>query len=96
MTAQVVTANRLNDGLVVYLAAEGGWTSWLDEALVAEDEAAAEALLTAGERAVEARWVVTPYLMDVTRDGAAIRPVRLREVIRAQGPTAGTDLMAAA
>jgi hypothetical protein len=36
--------------------------------------------------------VVDPYLIEVTREGAVPRPVRLREAIRARGPTVRPDL----
>ena len=36
--------------------------------------------------------VIDPYLIEVTLDGAAPRPVSNREAIRAQGPTVRLDL----
>lgn len=86
MTLQVVTANRLRDGLVVYLA-EGGWVEEVGRAQVADNDEAAKALLAAGERAVAERVVVAPYLIDVKSEGGRVTPTRYREALRALGPS---------
>lgn len=86
MSQQVVTANTLAVGDVVYLASSGGWTGWIDEARVSASESDAEEMLALGKKAVGACLVVDPYLIDVTVDGGKIKPVRWREVIRSAGP----------
>lgn len=86
---QVLTANRLSDGAVVYLTAEGGWSERLAQALVVANAEAAEA---EGRSAQDARLVVGAYLMDVRDDGAAIAPIKMREIIRAAGPSVRLDL----
>jgi hypothetical protein len=91
MTAQIVTANRLSDGLVVYLNG-AGWSERIDDAGVAADDAAADRLLARAEGPGQAVRVVDPYLIEVTREGAVPRPVSHREAIRARGPTVRTDL----
>jgi len=58
---QAVTANRLNDGIVVYLTAGGRWSESLQEAAVAEGKEAAEALLARAEPAVADNSIVEPY-----------------------------------
>lgn len=92
MTAQVITANRLHDGAVVYLDPAGGWSESVADARVAPDKTQAAALLAEAERPEHATRVVGPYLMDVVVDDGRPRPASLREVIRAQGPTVRSDL----
>jgi hypothetical protein len=92
MRLKVATANRLRDGLVVYLAGDGGWSEAIGEGRVAGDEAGASLLMEAAARAVDAQEVVEPYLMEVAADDAGLRPLRLRERIRAAGPTVQTAL----
>jgi sulfite reductase (NADPH) hemoprotein beta-component len=87
MTLQIVTANRLIDGIVVYLAANGGWSEDLNAGLIARDEEAAKAALAAGEQAARERKVVAPYLIDVREADGAVVPVRYRELLRAAGPS---------
>ena len=86
-----MTANRLDDGLVVYLNG-AGWSECIDDARIAGDDAAADRLLARAEGPGQAVRVVDPYLIEVTREGAVPRPVRLREAIRARGPTVRPDL----
>jgi hypothetical protein len=82
----VASANRLVDGIVVFLDDAGQWTDRLEHAAVARDKRAAEILL---ERArAEAFSVVDPFLVAVTEDDdGRIEPVSLREKIRASGLT---------
>jgi hypothetical protein len=80
----VVTANRLTDGVVVYLAADGEWTEEIANARVADDEAETKALETIAEDAVRERVVVGVYPMPVLlTDDGAIDPISVRERIRA-------------
>ncbi len=95
MADRIVTANRLDDGLVVYLnGASGGagWSGRIDDARVARSEEDATALLAQAQGPGQAVRVVDPYLIEVTREGAGPRPVRHREAIRARGPTVRPDL----
>lgn len=89
---QIVSANRLTDGLVVYLTADAGWSERLDDGHAATDDAAADRLLAAARRAVEDRIVVDPYLIDVAEIDGVRRPTKFREYIRAKGPTVRRDL----
>ncbi len=85
MTSKVVTANRLRDGLVVFLAEGERWSLALADARVADGSQAEAAILAVAEQAADDRIVVEPYLIDVTADNGAVRPVRYRERIRADG-----------
>lgn len=86
-TRKVITANRLADGLVVFLDAKGGWPLDLGQArILADDEELAGAEAYA-KRQHDERIVVEPYAIDVELvDGRPV-PTRLRERIRALGPT---------
>jgi hypothetical protein len=88
----VLTANRLGDGRVVYLAKDDEWTTRLDAALLVRSDDEAERAELAGARAEAERVVVEPYLIDVEFIEDGVRPARLRERIRAEGPTTGSSL----
>ena len=92
MSQQAVTANRLHDGQVVYLAPNKGWSDRLADAAVADNAEAAAALLATAERDVDRRIVVGPYLFDVAIEAGAVRPLGQRETIRAKGPSIRPDL----
>ena len=85
--AQIVTANRLRDGAVVYLTPNGGWSSAISDAAVARDAAAAERLTAAGNQAAADQVVVGPYLIAVAVKDNRVAPLGTRERIRALGPS---------
>jgi Protein of unknown function (DUF2849) len=82
----VASANRLSDGVVVFLDDSGHWTQKLERAALARDKRAGEILL---ERArTEAFSVVDPFLVAVSEDDdGTIEPLSLREKIRVNGLT---------
>ena len=88
----VVIANRLRDGIVVFLGTEQRWVEQVRECTPAADEQAGEKLLEVGLRAVAQQEVVDPTLIEVAERGGELVPVRMREAIRAKGPTVRTDL----
>ena len=82
----VASANRLADGVVVFLGDAGEWTTRLDRAAVARDKRAAEILLDRAK--TEAFSVVDPYLVAVSEDDdGMLEPLSLREKIRVSGLT---------
>jgi len=84
---KVVTANRLSDGAVVFLAESGCWSEAIDSALLAPDPEATEALSRRGQQAEAVNHVTGSYLIDVERRHGRVHPLHIRERIRAQGPT---------
>src|SRR5262245_33049323 len=93
MMPQVLTANRLSVGEVVYWNTAKGWVTYLDQAELLPDDGRAEAVLKdAGARGVQERQVVNPYLFEVRVNGSDVVPVKTREAIRAAGPSARRDL----
>lgn len=85
--AQMLTANRLIDGTVLYWK-DAGWVETLAAADVFADAATADAALAAAKAFVTGNQVVNPYLFEV-RDG---KPVKQREIIRARGPSVRPDV----
>jgi len=85
--SQVISANRLTDGVVVFRAPDGGWVEQLRDAQILTDAAAAKAALAQVEADVKANLVieVAPF-EDTSKDGR-VEPVHLRDKIRAKGPT---------
>ncbi len=83
----VVTANRLTDGIVVYLAPDGGWTEDIVQARFAETEEETKELERIGEEAVKNRFVVAMYAMPVAIKNGAVDALSVRERIRASHRT---------
>jgi len=82
----LVTANRLRDGVPVYFAGIEHWSTRIDDALLVPEPDAAT-LLEAAQAGPPARAVIGPYLIEAELAGERVRPVSLRERIRAFGPT---------
>lgn len=92
---QVVTANRLIDGRVVFRDAEGRWLEAFAAAAVLTPEAAAAAIAAAAED-VAARRIVDPYAVALIDLDGRPTPATMRERIRASGPTSGSEAAARA
>ena len=87
MVQQVVTGNRLSDGVVIFLGEDGSWTTKIDLARIANGEDEASLLEDFAKAAEKARLVVNPYLIEVVEDSGTFKPVRYRERLRAYGPS---------
>ncbi len=88
---QMLTANRLRDGDVVYWRASG-WVQAFGEGDVFAAKADAEAALEQAKKSVAGNVVVNPYLFEVREEEGGVAPVKERELIRAAGPTVRMDL----
>ena len=69
--AQAVTANRLGDGAVVFLAENGRWSPDVNASAVAQDAATAAALMAIANKAAADQVVVGPYLFEVSVEGTS-------------------------
>lgn len=87
MAEKVLTANRLSDGIAVWLDAAGQWNEKLQEAFVARHPEAVAALEVTGKQALADNLVVDVNVIDVEERNGRLHPLRLRERIRAEGPT---------
>ena len=83
---QMLTANRLRDGDVLYRKGNG-WVPLLVDGDVYPDKASADAALAAASAELVRNEFVAPYLFEVREEGGQIKPVKEREIIRAAGPT---------
>lgn len=87
MSMEILTGNELMSGATVYLDRAGNWVEELQQARVfLEEEAEAkEAALAATKKTLR---VVSLEVETVTLRDGVIHPDRIRERIRAEGPTA--------
>ena len=88
---KILTANRLTDGECLWYA-KGGWAETIDEAEIAADKDAEARLEDIGKAAFAANFVLDVAMVDIELVDGVIRPTRLRERIRAAGPTVRNDL----
>ena len=84
---EILTGNELMSGATVYLDRDGRWVEDLQQARVflKEEAEARDAALAATKKTLR---VVSLEIEAVTLRDGAIYPDRIRERIRAEGPTA--------
>jgi hypothetical protein len=84
---QMIIANTLADGFVVFLTEENTWTNAIAAGAVAATDEQAENLLKLAKLAEQNNLVIDPYLIPVELDDGLRKPTEYREYIRAMGPT---------
>jgi Protein of unknown function (DUF2849) len=89
---QVMTANRLRDGDVVFLTRSGEWALAIDNAVLAMEPQAVAALEARAKADEKATLVTGSYLFAAERIDGKIKASHIRERIRALGPTVRLDL----
>jgi len=85
--SQVISANRLTDGIVVFRAQGGAWVEQLRDAEILADTTAVKAALILVQQDVKANHVIEVEAFPVAVKGDHVEPVHLRDKIRAKGPT---------
>ena len=89
---QVMTANRLRDGEVVFLTRAGVWSEKIDDAVLALEPQAKAALETRALDDVKKTLVTGQYFFDSERINGRIRANHFRERVRTLGPSVRPDL----
>ena len=84
---KIVSANRLGDGIVVYVGRDGAWVEHIDAAARLETADAVEAALVAARAGEASNLIVDAFVVEAEADGEALRATTLRDRIRADGPT---------
>jgi hypothetical protein len=88
---KMLTANRLTDGEAIWYSDDKGWQETIRGAALAADKTSEERLDAIGKKAFAENFAIDLDLVDVQLVDGEIVPVRLRERIRAAGPTNRTD-----
>jgi hypothetical protein len=88
----VITANRLTDGVVVFQSVDDSWSEDFNRAAVLADPQATASALARAKQDETNNMVVEPYAIAVEERNGHLAPKALREAIRAAGPTIRRDL----
>jgi predicted nucleic acid-binding protein len=92
ISGQIITANRLSDGVVVFFDPRNRWVERLAAGGVWTDTVSANEALALARQDEARDVVVEAYLIDVVDKNGAVAAKHLREAIRAAGPTIRRDL----
>ncbi len=90
MSRRVITASRTGDGAVVWLHESGAWRGEIGRATASSDDATVARLLAIAQADQAAGRVIDAYEVEIEPEWIGNLPVRLRERIRANGPTVPT------
>jgi hypothetical protein len=86
--SDIITANRLIDGVVVFQGASGGWVEDFAHAAIYSDAAATKGGLELAKADESRNLIVEPYAIVVELRNGHYAP----KLIRASGPTMRLDL----
>lgn len=86
---QLIIANQLSDGLVVWLSADGNWTGRQTAPLVVQDSLVLQQALSSAQKAVDDNLILDPIAIPVSDD---LVPDLPKHKILLSGPTVRTDL----
>ncbi len=89
---QVMTANRLRDGDVVFLTRSGEWSLAIDNAVLVQEPQAAAALEARAKADEKENLVTGSYFFDAERIDGKVKASHIRERIRTLGPSVRIDL----
>ena len=84
---KVLTANRLSDGIAVWHSSAHGWTTDIAEATSVSDADGEARLAAIGGEALANNQVIDVNVVDAELADGKLAAVKLRERIRAAGPT---------
>jgi len=91
MAPQIITANRVDNGRVVYLSGSGEWSESVNDSHLIDTDDDLEHLTEEADRSVKAQEVMDAYAIDAIQQEGRIEPTRYRERIRAFGPSIHPD-----
>lgn len=89
---QMIVANRLLDGRVVFLKADGTWTAVAGQAATATDEPGVEALEVLAQKSADANEVLSVEVIDAADKGGRPYPAHMKFAMQAEGPSVRRDL----
>ena len=87
MAQLVITGNRLRDGAVVWRGAAGDWSLDIADAAIHVTEGPLAESLDAARLEEASGQIIGVYEVEIATRDRRIVPARLRERIRADGPT---------
>lgn len=89
---KILTANLLSTGEAVWLSSNGRWATTISSSEIARGAEAEAKLESRGRASLARHEVVDVNLVEIALQDGNPAPLRLRERIRAAGPTNRLDL----
>jgi hypothetical protein len=88
---QLIIANRLDDGRVVFMTENGNWTADVARAAIADTPEGVEALEAKASISEKNNLVVDPAAIPATAENGTY-PAHMKQAMQAKGPSVRPDL----
>jgi len=89
---QIIIANRLLDGRVVFLTKDSGWSNVAEDAVVAVEETRVVDLVTRAAKSEAANEVISATAIEAELSGGGAYPAHIKFAMQARGPSVRPDL----
>ena len=89
---QIIIANRLLDGRVVFLTKDGGWSNVAEDAVVAKEEEGVSKLVKLAQEAETRNEVISATAIEAELSGGGTYPAHIKFAMQARGPSVRPDL----
>jgi hypothetical protein len=89
---QMIVANRLLDGRVVFMKADGGWSPVAGDAVTAEDADGVAALEVLAQKSADSNHVLSIEVIDAAEKDGKPYPAHMKFAMQAEGPSVRKDL----
>lgn len=89
---QMIVANRLLDGRVVFMRADGSWSAIAGEAATAEAADDIATLEGLAQKSADSNDVLSVELIEATERGGKPYPAHMKFAMQAEGPSVRKDL----
>ncbi|MCJ9428488.1 DUF2849 domain-containing protein [Kordiimonas marina] len=89
---QMVIANRLDDGRVVFLTSSGDWSARAADAAVADDDVSVDALRSVASASEAANRVLSVEVIEADVHNGVPHPAHMKFAMQAKGPSVRADL----
>lgn len=89
---QMIVANRLLDGRVVFMRADGSWSAIAGEAATAESEGDIAVLTGLAQQSADSNDVLSVELIEATERDGKPYPAHMKFAMQAEGPSVRKDL----
>lgn len=89
---QMIVANRLLDGRVVFMRADGSWSPIAGEAATAENEGDIAVLADLAQQSADSNDVLSVEFIEATERDGKPYPAHMKFAMQAEGPSVRKDL----
>ena len=91
---QMILSNRLDDGRVIFMKADGSWSVVPEDGAVADTDEGVAELLNLAQVAADDNFIVAPEVVEAkpSETGEGYTPSHIKHAMQTRGPSVRPDL----